>query len=141
MSLAVLAPNAVLLAFRPVGGFPAIRDAGLVFTLLERAGQAGCLALLTMSGVSGLDGWAIAALGAIAVYWGLWLRYLARGRHFADLYAPLGVVPVPMAVFPVAAFALSAAWALSPWLSIAVFALAVGHLANSWAIRQSIRRG
>ena len=141
MSLAVLAPNALLLAFRPVGGIPATRDAGLVFTVLERAGQVGCLALLTMSGVSGPDGWSVAVFGAIAVYWGLWIRYLVRGRHFADLYAPLGVIPIPMAVFPVAAFALSAAWTWSPWLAIAVVALAIGHLGNSWAIRGSLRVG
>ena len=137
VALAVLAPNALLLVFRPTTGIPRTTDAGLLFTILERAGQVGCLVVLTMSGARGLDGWLVGTLIVVAGYWALWARYLAR-RRFADLYAPLGPLPIPMAVLPVLAFGLAAAWAASWWLGIAVVLLAVGHLANSWTVYRQL---
>ena len=138
IALAILAPNALLLVFPPAGGIPKIPDAGIVLTALERAGQVGCLGLLAASGTEPFSGWLVGSLACILAYWSLWARYIARGRKFAELYAALGFIPVPMAVFPVLAFAFAALWLASPWLGIAVAVLAVGHLANSWHVRTSL---
>lgn len=138
IALAVLAPNALLLAFPPEGGIPKMTDAGIVFTVLERAGQVGCLALLAFSGTAPLDGWLIGSVACILAYWALWARYVVRGRHFGDLYSRVWFMPVPMAVFPVLAFAFAALWLGSPWLAIAVLALAIGHLANSLHVARTL---
>ena len=100
VALAVLAPNALLLVFRPTTGIPRTTDAGLLFTILERTGQVGCLVVLTLSGARGVDGWLVGTLIVVAGYWALW----------------------------------AASW----WLGIAVVLLAVGHLANSWAVYRQL---
>ena len=134
--LAILAPNLLLAVFPPRGGIPRLGSAGPVFTALERAGQVGCLALLAATPAAPTL-WLIPVALSIAAYWTLWARYL-RGRDFALLYAPWARIPIPMAVFPVLAFAAAALNAWSPWPAIAVAALAVGHLANSWHVYREI---
>ena len=141
IGLAVLAPNVLLLAFPPAGGIPKLSEAGIVFTVLERTGQVGCLGLLVASGGVPLSGWLLGSSACILIYWALWARYLARGRRFGDLYASLWMIPLPMAVFPVLAFAFATLWLHSPWLGLAVAALAVGHLSNSWQVRRGLRAG
>lgn len=131
VGLAVLAPNLLLIPFRPVDGFRAVR-VPLPLTILERAGQAGCLALVAITAFGPPDVWFAFMVVAIAAYWALWVRYLVRGRTFALLYRSLGPLPIPMAVFPVLAFALAAAWGASPWLGAVTAVLAAGHLPTSW---------
>ena len=138
VGLAVLLPNILLLRFPPATGIPTLRALPLVLTMLERAGQVGCLALVTFSGAGDPDRWLAAALLCVAAYWALWARYLVRGRQFTALFAPLGWLPIPMAVFPVAAFASAAVWAQSGWLALGVGALSIGHLTNSWLIYRSL---
>lgn len=136
IGLAILAPNLLLTVFPPLDGIPSLGSAGPVFTALERAGQVGCLALLAATPAAPTL-WLIPATLGIAAYWALWARYV-RSRHFALLYAPWGRIPIPMAVFPVIAFAAATLNAWSPWPAIAVAALAVGHLANSWHVYREI---
>ena len=134
----ILAPSLLLIPYPPREGVAAIKDAGPAFTILERAGQVGCLLLLaTLPGPS-LNLWFWFAVIAVFLYYLLWWRYLSRGRHARDLFAPV-VIPVPMAVLPVVAFGLAAVWGWSPWLALAAGVLAVGHITNSVAAWRALR--
>ena len=143
IAVAILLPNVLLIAFPPRGRpLPSV-SAGLVFTILERAGQLGCLVALVLAGEA-FDGrpvaFAIVISVFVAAYWGLWGRYL-RTRRAGLLFSPWLRIPIPMAVFPVLAFATAALWSLSPWLGLAALVLAIGHLANSWAVWKVLRAG
>ncbi|WP_100811123.1 MULTISPECIES: hypothetical protein [unclassified Microbacterium] len=138
VSLAVLAPNALLIFFRPVDAAPPTRTPRPL-TWLERAGQALCLVTPALTGQEPGDPWWFAAVAAcIAVYLGLRVRYLATGRHVASLYAPLGPVPVPMALFPIAAFLSAAGWLGSWWIALAATILAAGHIPIAVATERAI---
>ncbi|MEK3662679.1 hypothetical protein NSQ29_24255 [Paenibacillus sp. FSL F4-0236] len=136
MALILLAPSLLMIKFPPENVPSGLRDAEPIYTLLERAGQLGCIGILAMS----QDNFQQVKLGVIAVfivlfiaiYYGLWIRYIVKGRQYKLLWDPLGIIPIPMAVLPVCAFGLAAIWGKSIWLSIAVVCLAIGHLANSW---------
>jgi len=128
---AVLLPNLLLVAFPPRNDLPQPK-VGFVFVALERAGQLGCLVLLIFApGEFSQPIWGVLVAASIALYWGLWSRYLSS-RDARALFAPFGIIPIPMAVFPVLAFAFAAAWAASLSLAAATAVLAVGHLTVSW---------
>ncbi|WP_395638569.1 hypothetical protein [Pseudolysinimonas sp.] len=147
VSVLVLLPNLLLLAFPPRD---AVRptDAGLLATILERAGQAGCLVLPFLVGGPGGWSWWLVPLGlAIAAYLALWARYLTERRtaslfrplgHCPLGHRPLGALPIPMAVFPVLAFLSAGGWLASIPVGVAALVLAAGHLPNSWAAWKSV---
>lgn len=136
MALIILAPSLLIIKFPPKNVPAGVRDAGPVYTILERLGQMGCISILAISKVNfqHVEFDIIAALIVlfIAIYYGLWIRYIVKGRQFKLLWDPLGFIPIPMAVLPVCAFGLAAIWGKSIWLSLAVVCLAIGHVANSW---------
>lgn len=136
----ILLPNLLVLLRPPINAPKTVRSAGVLMTVLERAGQMACFVLPVFSRryieAAGVNAWFILAALCIAVYDGLWLRYAIR-RDYVLLFSPLFHIPIPMAVFPVLAFAFIAIWIGSIWLGIAALALAVGHLANSWAAYKS----
>lgn len=66
--------------------------------------------------------------GVLALYYALWVRYVAVGLAGAALYRPLWGLPVPMAVLPVLVFLLVAAWLNNAWIAVAALVLAAGHL-------------
>ncbi len=139
VSLAILAPNALLILFRPVDATPPIRSPRPL-TWLERSGQALCLVVPALTGQEPGDPWWLAAvIACIAVYLGLWGRYLVTGWHIASLYAPLGPIPVPMALFPIAAFLLAAGWLGSWWIALAATILALGHIPLALATARATR--
>ena len=138
VSLAILAPNALLIFFRPVDTAPRTRHPWPL-TWVERSGQALCLVTPALTGQQSGDlWWLVSVVACIGVYIGLWARYLTTGRHYAALYAPLGPVPVPMAVFPIAAFLLAAAWLGSWWSALAAVVLAAGHIPIAVATERAI---
>ncbi len=132
----IFTPNLLFMVFPPrhIPEDPA--SDGVLFTICERIGQAGCILLLLFCGAdlknNPPDSWFALMAVCILIYEALWVRYFLRGREFALLFNPLWGIPVPMAVFPVLAFGFAAMWARSLWLGIAAAVLAVGHLANSW---------
>ncbi|MET0954978.1 MAG: hypothetical protein ABWY68_03445 [Cryobacterium sp.] len=135
VALLIFAPTLVLLVAPPRGGGLPVSGAGPIVVLLERSGQAACLALLVFSGATlslpPVDGWLVVAVVAILAYWTLWLRYLIT-RDAWSLFAPFARVPIPMALLPVVAFAAAAGWARSPWLLGASVVLAAAHWTISW---------
>lgn len=146
VSLVVLLPNLLLIAFPPRDDVRP-RDAGMLATILERAGQVGCLVLPFLVGGQGTwSWWLVPVVVAIGAYLALWGRYLVE-RRTASLYRPLGfrrsgsapfALPIPMAVFPVLAFLSAAGWLGSVYVGAAALVLAAGHLPNSWAAWRSI---
>ncbi len=114
----IFLPNLLLLPFPPRGPQPEAAPAPLVFRIMERIGQAVCVAVPPLSGPTFAaahvdDPWFVLMLACIAGYELLWVRYLVGGRTYALLFGPLGVVPMPMALRPVLAFAFAAAWSRS----------------------------
>ncbi len=112
----------------------------LVFAILERIGQAGCVILSMFTVLRlGMSAWSALCLICLIVYYGLWIRYIAKGRVYRWLFAPFLGIPVPMAVFPIATFGFAAAWGQSIWLGAAAVVMAVGHIAVSLNSYRSIR--
>lgn len=137
VSLVVLLPNLLLVAFPPRAASPT-RGAGPIATILERAGQAGCLVLPFLFGGPAVGSWWLVPLVlAVGAYLALWGRYLVE-RRTASLYRPLGPLPIPMAVFPVLAFLSAGGWLDSVAVGVAALVLAAGHLPNSWAAWRSL---
>jgi hypothetical protein len=131
LGLAVFAPNLLLAWFPPR---PAIGEvpAPAAFTVLERAGQALCLTVPVFTVGSSVSWWWLAPVAfCVAAYWALWVRFLVTGRRRESLFDPVCGVPVPMAVLPVAAFLISAAWLANPWVAGAALVLAAGHVPRS----------
>lgn len=132
----MLLPNILYLFFPPANVPERKKDAGLFFTILERIGQIALIVLLVVSHDSfdgrAFDVWAILMTVCIAFYYGLWLRYFLRGRQYRLLYRPLFALPVPIAMFPVFAFAFAGVWGNSLLLLAATAVFALGHIPNSW---------
>lgn len=104
----------------------------MVFVILERVGQAGCVILSMFTELPiALSAWSALCLICLIVYYSLWIRYIAKGKDFKWLFAPFLGIPVPMAIFPVAAFGFAAVWGQSIWLGAASAVLATGHIAVS----------
>lgn len=130
VSLAVLLPSVLMLRWAPRGAAPPPAPRPLIW--VERAGQALCLTIPALTAPGRMTGWwAAPAVGGLVLYYALWARYLAGGRAVATLYRPLGGVPVPMAIVPVAVFLATAAWLGNPWIAVAAVALAAGHVPAS----------
>ena len=121
-----------------------MKSAGLLFTIAERIGQGGCFLLPVMSKdyfdkASFASVWLILLVVCILAYLLLWVRYYSKGREFSLLFAPFWFVPVPMAVFPILAFAFTAIWIKSVWIGIAVLIFAAGHIPNSLKSYNSVK--
>ena len=132
ISLALLAPSLLFARdLREHAGVPG--RVPPVLGLIERVGQVGCLVLAPLSGGAGRGAaWGVVVGVLVAGYYALWARYLAGGRRVEALYAPLGPVPVPMALLPVLAFLTTAYWVGSWPLALAAVVLAAGHLPVAW---------
>jgi len=85
------------------------------------------------------NAWALLMLGCIVIYYGLWFRYLGSGREFASLWTPFLLIPIALAVIPVAAFGFAALWGRAPLLGAATAILALGHITVTWLSSLQIR--
>ncbi|MEG1758699.1 MAG: hypothetical protein RR235_09630 [Oscillospiraceae bacterium] len=127
-------PSLLYAIFLPKGAADKKNGTNTFFTALERIGQAGCIIALFVAPDIDRAGaklniffWLMCA--ALVLQYAVWIRYFLKGRDAAYLYERFLLVPVPMAVFPVLAFAFSALWLKSMFLGAAVAFLAVGHIA------------
>lgn len=138
VSLAVLAPNLLMVAFPPRDPSPEVRVPPAL-TWLERAGQALCLVVPVITAAGELRWWwAAPATLALVGYYALWGRYLATGRTFGALYRRLWRVPVPMAILPVIVFLATAAWLSNVWIAVAAVVLAAGHIPSSLIVSREL---
>ncbi|CAN5247140.1 hypothetical protein BH11ACT4_BH11ACT4_15330 [soil metagenome] len=141
VGIVLLAPSFLILPFPPRGPVPSRTSAGIAFTVLERAGQAGCLVLLALSGMRFADWfnpWFVPMAACTIAYYVFWARYLVLGRDSLLLFGPWRILPMPLALLPVLAFGFAAPWTGSLWLGIAAVLLAIGHWTNSWVTYRSL---
>lgn len=144
ISLAIVLPNVIWLAYPPVEAKPPVatllRQSLVVLTWVETIARMSVVAipLFSRSRSAGLSlgvGGAIMAL-AWTLYVICWARYYARGREVRWLYASWWRVPVPMAVAPTLYFAAAGLVLASPWLAMAAVALGVSHIPLSLVRRE-----
>lgn len=136
IAIIIFALNFLAVKFPPKNVTVGLKDAGIVFTILERIGQVGCIILLVISKDNfqnlSINVWAVLMLFCITVYYFLWIRYVVKGHDYSLLWKPLVFIPIPMAIFPVCAFGFAAILGKSIWLGIGVAFLSIGHFVNSW---------
>ena len=72
--------------------------------------------------------WLCAAFLLMVLYEIAWARYFTGSGKLADMYAPLGPIPIPLASLPVVAFLLLGIWYASPIAVAAAIVLGIGHI-------------
>lgn len=142
IALSIFAPNLLMIIYPPKGLPASRKKERMIYTLLERIGQVGCIGILVISQDSfqrvRFSLWVVPIALSIAAYYCLWIRYVVKGQEYKLLWEPVGYLPIPMAVLPVCAFGFAAVWCNSIWLGVAVICFAVGHFANSWNSYQEV---
>jgi len=141
----MLLPSIIFFSKFPPKNVPQdMKNAPVLFTIMERIGQIGCFTILVISKdyfqISKINIWTVLMLVCMIVYYCLWIRYVIKGQDSYLLCKPLLFIPIPLAVFPVCVFGFSALWRNSVWLGIATCILAIGHLTVSWISYKEARR-
>jgi hypothetical protein len=111
-------------------------------TVVERIGQVGSWVIpffyqLTLASVIDAVAFAI-MIGALALYYAGWIRYLVLRRTEELFYSSLLGIPLPMAVMPVIYFLSASVLLGSIWLMLAAIMLGVGHISVTWLHSGSI---
>ncbi|WP_367925120.1 hypothetical protein [uncultured Ruthenibacterium sp.] len=140
-ALGALVPSFLLVFFPPrkrPGQLPTMEGP---LTAMEYAGRAGCLLVCCFSGDIftphfGLLFWC--SLVLLVLYWLMWVRFFKGGRDFRLLYAPVGPIPIPMALLPLCLFWVMALWGRSIGLALVTLVLALGHVPSSWRIARAL---
>lgn len=136
IAISVFAPNFLMIMFPPKNVPDHLKSEEMIYTILERIGQVGCIGILVISKDNfqnlKFSIWVVLIVLSIAAYYCLWIRYVVMGRKYILLWEPLMGIPIPMAVFPVCTFGFAAIWGNSIWLGIAVVCFSIGHFVNSW---------
>lgn len=144
IAIAIFIPNLLMIKFPPNNVPKDSKDVGIIFTVLERIGQVGCILILVISKNNfeklTINIWAIFMGLCILTYYFLWGRYVVKGQEYKLLWEPLSFIPIPMAVFPVGAFLFAAFLGKSIWLGILVVFLGIGHFANSWYSYKELKK-
>jgi catechol 2,3-dioxygenase-like lactoylglutathione lyase family enzyme len=79
------------------------------------------------------------AVAAVTTYVGWWVySYFAHGRSLWSLFAPLGPLPVPLAVLPVLALFLFSTWGRSVALGVAALVFGAAHVASSHDVARQL---
>jgi hypothetical protein len=143
ITAAVLAPNLLFLFFPPTGATRYDTSAdSLLFTILERVGQAGSFILpvffpLAFSGTLVRTAWV--TMGALlALYYAGWTRFFTGTRDYALLFKPMLGIPVPLALGPVLYFLVSSIVLGSVWQAIAAAILGIGHVTIALNTRRRV---
>lgn len=132
--LLLLIPNLLWLKFKPASYQIAQASEKLWLVLIERIGQLlVCVALIfhddldvrpTIFGI-----WPILiSILCMALYLICWIRYFQSHHTLGDFYAPLGILPIPLATLPVLGIALLALYETNAFLGWATLVFAVGHI-------------
>lgn len=126
-------PNILWAKRQPEGYDDISKNESRVLLALERLGQVAtsCSAVIFVCPKGASMPWLlwlVAALVLMVLYEIAWVRYFRGGNRLADMYRPLGPIPMPLAVLPVAAFALLGVWCQSPIAVAAAVILGIGHI-------------
>ena len=126
-------PNIIWGRNQPQGYAEISRNENRVLLALERIGEvaSSCAAVIFVC-PQGFSFpwllWLIAAFALMVLYEIAWMRYFRGGAVLADMYKPLGPIPIPLASLPVCALFLLGIWCQSPITMAAAFVLGIGHI-------------
>ena len=126
-------PNIIWGRNQPPGYAEISKNENRILLALERIGEvaATCTAVIFVC-PQGFSFpwllWLIAAFALMVLYEIAWMRYFKGGGELADMYRPLGPIPIPLASLPVAAIFLLGVWYQSPLTLIAAVVLGIGHI-------------
>jgi hypothetical protein len=125
-----------------VGRWSATQRYTIADHAVERVGQVGCFVIpffYRLPRASDVNAVALAIMiGALALYYAGWVRYLVLGREEELFHRSLLGIPLPMAVMPVIHFLSASVLLSSVWLMLAAVMLGVGHIAVTWLNSRSI---
>jgi len=137
--LPVALPNLFFLFFPPKNiSKPKIKKSRLftVFQPSERIGRVSIFILPVFYTADFTDNKEKVLLAimvfSLMVYYVGWIRFFAKGRDYAGLYAPLLYLPIPLAISPMIYFACAAIAMKSILIGAAVVILAAGHIPISY---------
>lgn len=144
IALGMVLPSILFIMWLPPKHKPVAESEGrMIWVILERAGQVGCIVALCTAKTGfrhGGNRFLMAGMiVCICIYYGLWGRYLVKGREYAWLWKPFMGIPIPMAVSPFCVFFIAAFWGKSIWLGVAAVLFAAGHFMNSWRCYRYIK--
>jgi catechol 2,3-dioxygenase-like lactoylglutathione lyase family enzyme len=141
-AVGLLVPMLVMLIRRPTGTVPQPRFPAAV-RAVEPASRVAVLVLLIISADAfdrAPDAMLWAAVAAVAVHLGWWAcSYFGHGRSPWSLFAPLGPLPVPLAVLPVLALFLFATWGRSVALGVAALVFGAAHVVLSRDVARQLQ--
>ena len=126
-------PNIIWGKHQPPGYTELAKNENRVLLALERIGEVAtsCAAVIFVcpQGFS-LPWllWLIIAFALMVLYEIAWMRYFNGGGELADMYRPLGPIPIPLASLPVVAIFLLGVWYQSPVTLVAAAVLGIGHI-------------
>ena len=134
--LALLLPNLLFAWLQPREKPREKQGENVILIIVENLGRMGILVIpffhrISLAGHTGALVLA-AMIGSLAAYYYCWFRYFSRGRVYPYLIKPLGLIPVPMALFPVAYMLFAAALLQSWYLLTATLIFSAGHIPISY---------
>ncbi len=136
VSAVILLPNIFFFLFKPTEMPENLPKEPIILTIIENIGRIFCFLLPLVFGRDiAEEPFNLATalmIVCVAVYYIGWIRYFAGKRRFSLAFAPLGFIPIPMAVFPVLYFLFLSVWIKSYIFGIAAILLTAGHLPISW---------
>ncbi|MNI28475.1 hypothetical protein D3C73_822520 [compost metagenome] len=137
IAIAMLLPSMIIFTkFPPKHAVVEKSKLPKTFEILEKIGQAGCVASLVISKdyfvIEKINYFTLLMIICIALYYALWIAYAIRGGDFSIMLKPLLFIPLPGAVLPVCAFIFAALWGQCIWLGVSAIVLAAGHCTLSW---------
>ena len=148
ITIVLLLPNLLVVFFPPkikLKNVPHATDKRLqVMTIIERIGQIGCFVtpfFYRLNFANTIDIVVISVMfGMLVFYYVGWIRYLIFGRDEVYFYRSMLGFPIPMAVFPVLYFFVSAILINSVWLLLFTVILGIGHITVTWFHSRNIEQ-
>ena len=126
-------PNIIWGKHQPPGYAEISKNENRILLALERIGEvAASIAAVIFVCPQGFSFpwllWLIAAFALMLLYEIAWVRYFKGEGTIADMYRPLGPIPIPLASLPVCALFLLGIWYQSPITLAAAIVLGIGHI-------------
>ena len=134
--LLLLLPNIFFCIFPPQNAPQNLNSVPVVFTIMEQIGRIACFVVPIVFGkkIAEQNNSYLVILMAICllIYYICWILYFANGREYFDLFKPIGLIPIPMAIFPLMYFILLGIWIKSPFFIAPAILFSIGHIVVSW---------
>ena len=116
-----------------------------LFLIIEKIGQIMCIIILIFSkdnfSLKGINVWNILYLVFVALYYGVWLRYVVNDGEYKYLYSPVFKIPFPMIITSFLALLFASIYGGSILLFIAVLIYGLGAYFNGYYHYKIIRNG